>query len=170
MTRTREAAGSSFLPRAGRADERGLGVAFAVALGFASVVAGVVPAGAADHDLVLSEPWMRMIIPQRPAAGYFTLTNNGGKEVELTGASSPGCGKMMLHKSVEENGVDKMLPVESIPVAPHKSISFAPRGLHLMCMNPTAGLAPGKSVPVTLKFKDGTTLKADFPVRNAAGK
>ncbi len=58
-----------------------------------------------------------------------------------------------------------MTPVKSVPVPAHQSISFAPGGYHLMCMAPTASLKPGSSVPVTLKFEDGGTLTADFPVR-----
>ena len=38
-----------------------------------------------------------------------------------------------------------------------------------MCMSPTAAAAPGGSVPVTLRFEDGGSLVASFPVRGATG-
>lgn len=133
----------------------------------ACLAAMLPPAAAAEAGLALSGSYLRTIIPSRPAAGYFTLTNNGATERTLVGASSPACGMLMLHKSVRENGVDKMLPVKSIPVPAHGRVTFAPGGFHLMCMQPAATVRPGASVSVTLTFKDGTTLSGTFPVRSA---
>ena len=113
---------------------------------------------------------MRATIPGRPAAGYFTLTNKMAADVTLVRAFSPACQPMMLHQSLSSGGVDRMVMVKSIKVPAHGSVTFAPGGYHLMCMTPTADVTPGKSVPVTLTFNDGTTLTESFPVRNAAGK
>jgi hypothetical protein len=63
-----------------------------------------------------------------------------------------------------------MVPVASVDVPPHGSVSFAPGGYHLMCMAPAATLKPGTSVPMTLRFADGGTLTGDFPVRGATGQ
>ncbi len=38
-----------------------------------------------------------------------------------------------------------------------------------MCMQPQASMVIGKSVPVTLKFADGQTLSAQFPVTGPGG-
>lgn len=130
-----------------------------------SLVAGASVAAADEADMVLSDGYVRTIIPSRPAAGYFTLENKGDTARVLVGAASPGCGSVMLHQSQSVNGVEKMSPVKSVPVPPHQSVSFAPGGYHLMCMSPAASLKPGSSVPVTLKFDDGGTLTGDFPVR-----
>lgn len=108
---------------------------------------------------------MQTTIPSVPGAGYFTLENKGETGRELVGASSPGCGSVMLHKSEEVDGVSTMHHVDGVPVPAHKSITFAPGGYHLMCMSPTASLKPGNSVPVTLTFKNGDKLTGDFPVR-----
>jgi copper(I)-binding protein len=128
------------------------------------------PALAADASLTVSDGIIRTIIPSRPAAGYFTLTNDGENERVLTGAASPGCGMVMLHKSETVDGIDKMMPVDSIPVPAHGGVTFAPGGLHLMCMSPAASLKPGTTVPVTLEFGDGGTLTSDFAVRGVADK
>jgi hypothetical protein len=113
---------------------------------------------------------MRTIIPSRPAAGYFTLLNDTDKPRTLVGASSPVCGMLMLHKSVNENGVEKMLMQKRIAVPARGSLTFSPGGYHLMCMSPTKDVAVGHSVPVTLKFGDGTALIANFPVRGVGGE
>ena len=112
---------------------------------------------------------MRLIIKSRPAAGYFTLHNNADLSVELTGASSSGCGSVMLHQSKDVNGVEKMLPVEDVTVPAHGTVSFAPGGYHLMCMQPQNSMVVGQQVPVTLKFADGKTITADFPVKGPGG-
>ena len=88
------------------------------------------PALAAPKGVTIEQPWMRMIIKARPAAGYFTLHNNSDKPVVLTGASSSACGMVMLHQSKEENGVEKMLPVKSVTVQPHGTLKFEPGSYH----------------------------------------
>jgi len=128
-----------------------------------------VPA-AADGGLAISDAWMRFIIPARPVAGYFTLANEGSTARELTGASSPGCGMMMIHKSMTDNGANGMTAVERVTVPAHGKVSFSPGGYHLMCMKPNPQMEEAGSVPVTLTFGDGSTLKADFAVRGAAGR
>ncbi len=157
-------AGSSLTRASGPASVRfGLSVAFAAALisstGTAALAAGV----------KIEKPWMRMIIKARPAAGYFTLHNETDKTVTLTGASSSACGATMLHETKEVNGVAKMMHVMGIKVPAGGTLTFQPGGYHIMCMKPQASMVVGKSVPVTLKFADGKTLSATFPVTGPAG-
>jgi periplasmic copper chaperone A len=136
----------------------------------ACVFAAGTIAQAADSGLVISDPWVRTIIPSRPAAGYFTLVNKTTKTAELVGASSPACGTLMLHHSVNQNGVEKMLMVKSIAVPAGGQVKFAPGGYHLMCMMPSKDVTPGHSMPITLRFADGGTITANFPIHGAMGK
>ena len=156
--------------RAGGPASRRLALAARIAgvglLGLAAVSAGQ----AADDGLTLTDAWIRTIVPSRPAAGYFTLRNDGDQARTLTGASSPACGSLMLHQSRTENGVDKMVMVESVKVPAHGSLRFAPQGYHLMCTSPSPDLNPGQSVPVTLQFEDGATLSGQFAVHGATGR
>ncbi len=126
------------------------------------------PASAAPKGVSIEQPWIRLIIKARPAAGYFTLHNNSDKPVVLTGASSSACGMAMLHQSKEVNGVAKMLPVKSVTVQPHGTLKFEPGSYHVMCMKPA--MAIGQSVPMTLKFSGGDTLTAQFAVKGPGGK
>ncbi len=61
-----------------------------------------------------------------------------------------------------------MSDVSSVDVAAGGTLAFAPGSYHLMCMD--ANLKPGIKAPVTLHFKSGASVTADFAVRNAAGK
>lgn len=127
-------------------------------------------AAADEHGLEVSDAYMQTTIPSRPAAGYFTLKNNGDVDRILVEASSPGCKSIMMHKSKSVGGMEKMLMVDNVPVPAHQSVAFAPGGFHLMCMSPAKSMKPGSSVPVTLTFEGGISLTSDFPVRSAGGK
>jgi copper(I)-binding protein len=132
-----------------------------------AVFLGTTPAFAAG--LTVSHPWLRVLSPSLPAAGYFTLSNNGDQPAVLTGATSPGCASIMLHRSMDMNGMARMEMVGDLPVPAHGAVIFQPGGYHLMCMSPTAALVPGKAVEVSLHFKDGGTVTAAFQVRGATG-
>ena len=141
-----------------------------VLLVLAATFTCAVPAAAEESGLEVSDAYMQTTIPSRPAAGYFTLKNNGDVDRVLVEASSPGCESTMMHKSESVGGMEKMLMVDSVPVPAHQSVDFAPGGFHLMCMSPTESMKPGISVPVTLTFEGGISLTSDFPVRSAGGK
>jgi copper(I)-binding protein len=123
------------------------------------------PAGVSVRD-----GWMRALPSAVPSGGYFTLQNKSGKTVILTGADSPACGMLMLHKSDDKGGMSSMSDVAEVPVPAGGSVSFTPGSYHLMCMDTKPSLKPGASVPVTLHFKSGEKLTVSFAVRNAAGK
>jgi hypothetical protein len=58
-----------------------------------------------------------------------------------------------------------MRPVKSVSVPPHGTVSFAPGGYHLMCMQPQPSMQVGSSATVTLKFEGGQSLTQSFPVK-----
>ncbi len=93
------------------------------------------------------------------------LQNPGAADVTVTGAASPACGMLMLHKSTDTSGMAMMMDVPSITVPAHGSVTLAPGGYHLMCMQPTMKL--GDAVPVTLSLQDGSTVSATLPVYGA---
>ena len=150
----------SFVPRPG----------LAVSLALACAVLAVPAASAATPELSVSQPWMRFLTPGMPAAGYFTLRNDGAQPMVLTAAASPDCGRLMLHESVVENGTAHMRMVQSVVVPAHGAIHFQPGGYHLMCMQPAATMAPGQTAAVSLRFKGGASLSADFPVYGPKGR
>ena len=133
-----------------------------------AAVALATPASAAQVQI--SDAWFRALPAPSPSGGYFTLKNTGTAAVTLTGASSPACGMLMMHQSVNMGGMSSMEDVANVPVAAGGTVKFAPGGYHLMCMDPTPAMKPGAVVSVTLKFADKSEAKADFAVKNAQGK
>ncbi|HWA91995.1 MAG TPA: DUF1775 domain-containing protein [Rhizomicrobium sp.] len=134
----------------------------------AGMTMNAAPASSAVASVTVSEAWLRALPQGLPAGGYFKLHNHGTKPLTLNGASSPACSMLMLHKSESDNGMSRMSDVATVDIAPGADIAFAPGGYHLMCMD--ARLQPGTSVPVALRFADGSHADATFAVRNAAGK
>jgi len=142
------------------------------------LLAMTAPAGAAPHgaapkgaaEVTIRDGWIRALPAGLPSGGYFTLHNAGTAEIVLTGASSPACGMLMLHKSDNKGGMSHMEDMAQVPVAAGGTLRFAPGGYHLMCMQAGPAIKPGNSVPVTLSFRDGSKVQARFAVRNAAGK
>jgi copper(I)-binding protein len=121
-------------------------------------------------SVTVTDGWIRALPAKVPAGGYFTLSNDSGRRMVLTGASSPACGMLMLHKTDTESGMASMNDVTTIPIAVGQHVTFAPGGYHLMCMDPTAAIEPGNKVPVTLIFSDGTKVTNEFAVRHATGQ
>ena len=113
----------------------------------------------------VTDAWIRWLPANLPAGGYAKVTNDTDKEIKLVGASSPKYGMVMLHQTVNKNGMSNMVHVDAIAIAPHKSMAFTPGDYHIMLMQPKPGIEPGQKVPVTLKFSDGQTITAEFEVR-----
>jgi len=137
-----------------------------IAGALAVAVAGPAWAG----GVTVQDGWMRLLLPSRPAAGYFVLHNDTDAALQLVGAASPDCGHLMLHRSINESGQETMVMVMHVDVPAHGSISFAPGGYHLMCTSPAASMHKGGSVPVTLRFADGQHVDANFAVKGATGE
>lgn len=131
----------------------------------AALVGAVLSIGANAAPLTVSDGWFRTLPGALPAAGYFTVKNTGTTTVSLTGAATPGCGQTMLHMTHNMNGMMHMMAVEKVDVPAGGATSFASGGYHLMCMEPK--LQAGTSVPVTLRFSDGSVVTTEFAVRAA---
>ena len=71
-----------------------------------AIVALALGIGQADAAaLRVTNGWFRALPAAVPSGGYFTLHNDGDKAVSLTGAQSPACGMLMLHKSMNHGGI-----------------------------------------------------------------
>ena len=135
----------------------------------------------------VSGQWVRSLGGTLPAAGYFTLRNDGAAPVRLTGAASPACGSLTLHETVRQHTMSamsaldpnnppggmarmsSMQPVAQVLVPGHASIRFAPGGFHLMCEQPTAAVRPGQQIEVTLRLDHDAVVTSAFPVRGPRG-
>jgi periplasmic copper chaperone A len=128
-------------------------------------------AWAASPDVAVTDGRIQVILPSRPAAGYFKLENRGTTPLVLSGASAPDCKSLMLHQSTSEGGMSRMPMVTSVPIPPHGSVQFSPGGYHLMCMQPSGALLTHEGTEtVTLHFADGASASAPFAIQGVGSK
>ena len=132
-----------------------------------ALAAALLAAPAFAAGIAVQRPWVRWLPAGLPAAGYATLVNAGDTPVSLVGVSSPDYGAVMIHRSLDRGGMERMVMVNSIPVPPHGRAVLAPGGYHLMLMQPRHAIRPGMRVSVRFEFSDGSTIDVAMPVRPA---
>ncbi len=122
---------------------------------------------AAGTGVMVENPWIREAPPTAKAmAGYMVVHNGSERERALVAAKSPAYGNVMLHKTVMEDGMAKMVHQMKVVVPAGGSVTFEPRGYHLMLMKPKQALKVGDKVPVTIEFADGEMMELSFEVRS----
>lgn len=129
--------------------------AFFMALSSAAVAAPVV-----------SNAW----IPEQPpgamaSAVFLNMSNNTNQPEALVKAEAPGFKRVELHKSIEVNGMHKMIEQKEIIVPAHGETKLAPGGYHIMLIEPAKRLVAGDTLPVTLTFADGSLETINVPVK-----
>jgi copper(I)-binding protein len=73
----------------------------------------------------------------------------------------------MLHRTIVEGGMAKMVHQMAITIPAKGELTFEPNGYHVMLMAPKKPLKAGDKVEITLSFKGGETVKVVHEVRAA---
>jgi copper(I)-binding protein len=110
--------------------------------------------------------WSRAAMAGHEGAVYLTVTDSGPPDT-LTGVATPVAAMAGLHETINDNGVMKMRPVASLPIAPGKPLMLAPSGTHIMLMDLKQPLKEGDSFPVTLTFAKAGQVTATATVAKA---
>lgn len=154
-----------------------LGLALALCVPTAALAANQEPAPtsapadastAAAVTVHVDDPWVRLLPGALPAAGYFTLYNDGSQPIQLVGASSPDWKHVAMHHSMEHMGESTMMPVSSLNVPAHGSVRFAPGSYHLMLHDAVHPLKVGGHAVITLHFANGATQDVSFSLKPAS--
>ncbi|GAA5232980.1 copper chaperone PCu(A)C [Verticiella sediminum] len=132
--------------------------------------AGAPVAGQAIEGVAVTECWVRAMPQNLPSAAYFTLRNETGSALRLTGIASAAFGQTMLHRTVTQDGTARMQHTDAVDIPAGGTFEFAPGGYHAMLEKPTAALAPGQTISVTFAFGGDGQLTAPCAVRSPAGK
>ena len=99
-------------------------------------------------------------------AGYLTVKNMGDTDDVLLAVRSDPM-QVMMHETVEENGVARMVHKMSVPIAAGDTVSFEPGGLHIMFMGLNGDpFEEGEAVPATLVFEKAGEIAVEFTVIN----
>lgn len=101
------------------------------------------------------------------SAAFGTLSNTSEQPIALQKVIIKGKikGVAELHQTTNDNGMMKMLPVDSIAIPAKQSVELAPGGLHIMLINLPKPLEAGKTIALKLAFDNGTTLDLQVPIQ-----
>lgn len=124
----------------------------------------------ACDGLTVTGAWIREAPPGAPVmAGYGTLLNTGAMPLTIIAVESPGFFHHVgMHETSLDEGQARMVPRESLSLAPGQTLPLAPGALHLMLMHPQAGQEPVTGMPVTFRCAGGNPLTVTFSIRAAA--
>ncbi|WP_242674485.1 copper chaperone PCu(A)C [Marinobacter halodurans] len=122
----------------------------------------------AEGKVDVSDARLRLLPGDVPAAGYFRLHNGTDEAIKLIGAHTGAYRKVMMHLSMEKDGMAEMHAVPEVDIAPGEDFEFAPSGYHLMFMKRSALLQYGDKVTVILKFADRKDVPVNFKVVSPA--
>jgi hypothetical protein len=116
----------------------------------------------ADLDIV--DAWIKNLPPSVPVrAGYMTIHNPGETAVGIVSIRSDAFASIEIHRSVMQDGMMRMEPVEVLSIPAGESRRLAPGGYHLM-MQPLQATRPGQKIEIVLQFDDGSEQRLTMTV------
>lgn len=116
--------------------------------------------------IIVSEPVIRTPIAGRPTAGYFVFERSYDTTDRIIAVASPAFKRVEMHDSVTEDGMKKMVKLDTLDLPAKSSIKFAPGGKHLMLFDPTKELKDGERIKVTFVFAERNPLVISFDVKD----
>ncbi len=139
---------------------------------FSLIVLLTLPLGVtAGEPLRVENAWVREAPPTAQVLGAFMhLHNTGDTLITITGASSPACAAVEIHRTVIEDGVARMIPQPSLQLDAGEHIDLAPGGYHLMLIQPQQPLQAGATVTIELQLGDGGSQSIQAQVRKGMGE
>jgi copper(I)-binding protein len=98
----------------------------------------------------------------------MTLMNQAASADRLVAVTTEAAANAELHQSVEENGVARMLPVDSLEIPAGGSVELKPGGYHIMLMGLKAPLKKGDVLMLQLKFEHAGMVEVMADVGDVA--
>ncbi|MEU3252993.1 copper chaperone PCu(A)C [Streptomyces sp. NPDC006997] len=97
----------------------------------------------------------------RMAAGFLTVTNDGGADDTLKSVTSDIAGEVTVHETVGQS----MRQVSGLDVPAHGELVLESGGNHLMFERLTHLPEEGETVSVVLHFAESDPVTVDMPVK-----
>lgn len=133
------------------------------------VLLGLIAAGctSGSEGIEIEDAWGRTAPSSAANAAFYMTINGSDADDALVSADAEACGAVELHETVMSDGVMNMqhLP-RGIPIAAGSVVSLEPGGMHIMCIERTADLAPGGVISISLDFATGPTQVIEFEIRD----
>ena len=123
---------------------------------------------ASQEPIVIENAWIREAPPGASAmAGYMQISNSTNRDIILHSANSSSFSSIEIHRSVEEDGIYKMIPQFHLHINASSTIELKPGDYHLMLFKPKKALKQGDIVEISLLFSNNTVINTSVPVKKA---
>lgn len=103
-------------------------------------------------EVRVEQCWVRLLPSTVPSAGYFIIHNDSNEDLELIAGATPSYAHVMLHETIEEDGMAKMVMADEMVIPAKSTIEFKPGGLHAMFEQPTHNIELGQTMEMELLF------------------
>ena len=114
---------------------------------------------------VVSDAWARPAQQGANGAIYLTLENADTVDLHITGVSTNVARSATLHETTTQGNITGMTPRPDVAVVRGATVAMRPGGLHVMLTSLARELRAGDSVPLTLRFADGRSVRTAAVVR-----
>lgn len=119
-------------------------------------------------DIQIGHIWARATaVGAKTGAVYVPLLNKGQTADKLVGVRTPVAEEAMLHESVKDNGVTRMVMLDDLPLEPGKPVAMRPGAKHIMLTGLKQQLKEGDKFPLTLTFEHAGAATVDVVVHGA---
>lgn len=111
------------------------------------------------RQIYVDHAWVRLsAVTGHPAAAYFTL--HGGKaDTALISVTSPAAISTQMHRTENQNGVSKMVPLQQVALPAGGKVTFEPGVMHVMLFDIAPSVKPGGTVNLHFVFANGVQIE-----------
>ena len=100
------------------------------------------------------------------SAVYLQITNKGRSAVIISGASSTVAQQVEFHRTVVENEIARMEPLESLVIPAGETLELRPGSVHIMLRQLRTDLKPGSNLDLHLGLATGEMVQLSIPIMN----
>ena len=97
--------------------------------------------------------------------GFMRVKNNTKKPIALIEAKADGFKQVMLHETINKDGMHRMEHREKIIIPAEGGVIFQHGSFHIMFMGSMKLYKSGDKIPVTLVFSNGQEKTVSFNVK-----
>ena len=114
-------------------------------------------------EIIIEDEWAR-VMPSGSGSVYMKILNNSDLGDKLVSASSDKAKMVMIHRSVRDGDIVKMIHIhDGIEIPGNSSISLKPGDYHLMLMNIDNTFSLGNKINIKLNFEKQGVVEI-FPI------
>ena len=112
-----------------------------------------------NAEISIENEWAR-VTPSGTGSVYMKIKNDGNNEDKLLSASSDKAGMVMIHRSIREGNISKMIHIhDGIAIPGNSEVSLKPGDYHLMLMDLDKNLSLGDKISIVLNFEKNDSLE-----------